>query len=485
MDGYTGKYLLKYLRCIDRLRLYKNVEDTMNTEWKKLMWVLCLTALCTTLILADDIALTVYNSNLGVVLEKRDLTFTEGTGRIGFTDVPSQIDATSVTFELADASKSVDILEQNYAYDLVSPDKIYSKFIDHTIEIITEKGDLFSGVLLSYSGGYLVIKQADSKIRSILTGTVRDVTFPELPDGLITRPTLFWKYISDFTGGATAKVGYQTTGIKWQAEYVGVLSEDEKTLDLTGWVSLDNKSGKTYKDATLKVVAGDVNRVRPEIRGGRTMDLLSMETSLAKAPTGFQEKAFFEYHLYTLPRKATVANNEIKQITMFEPAKAEVEKELRYYATQGNKKVNISLNMKNSEEVGLGMPLPAGRARIFKADTDESLILLGEDRITHTARNEKLKLKIGDAFDVVGETTEVSRRRISDKVTEFDYRIEVRNQKDEPARIIVDRGMGGFWEITNTSVDYVKKSSQKVEWTLDIPAEDKGVIDFTVRITYR
>ena len=434
-------------------------------------------------IIADDVSLTVYNSNLGVVLEKRNLTFEKGTGRIGFTDVPTQIDATSVTFELADPKKSVDILEQNYAYDLVSPDKIYSKFIDHTIDIITEKGDLFSGVLLSYSGGYLVIKQADGKIRSILTGSVRDVTFPELPEGLITRPTLFWKYNSDFTGDAVAKVGYQTTGIDWHAEYVGILSDDEKNLDLTGWVSIDNKSGKSYQDAILKVVAGDINRVQ-QTDNYQNMRVYEMAKAAPMA-TGFQEKAFFEYHLYTLPRKATVANNEIKQIAMFEPATATVEKELRYNANQGSDKVKITIKMKNSKEVGLGMPLPAGRVRVFKADTDESLILLGEDQIDHTPRNEEVKINIGDAFDVVGETTEVSRRRISDKVNEFDYRIEVRNQKDEPARVIVEKSFGGFWEITTSSVDYTKKSSQTVEWTLDVPAEGKGVIDVTLRLTYQ
>lgn len=456
----------------------------MKMELKKTLAAICLFVICAAPTIADDISLTVYNSNLGVVLEKRDLTFMEGNGRIGFTDVPSQIDATSVTFELADASKSVDILEQNYAYDLVSPDKIYSKFIDHSIDIVTEKGDLFTGTLLSFSGGYLVIQQADGKIRSILTSAVRDVTFPELPDGLITRPTLFWNYQSDFTGNAMAKVGYQTSGINWQAEYVGILSDDEKGLDLTGWVSIDNKSGKSYKDATLKVVAGDINRATDNVRRGRYGEAELMTMAAPKA-AGFQEKAFFEYHLYTLPRKATVADNEIKQIAMFEPAMASVEKELRYNANPGNDNVNISIKMKNSEEVGLGMPLPAGRVRIFKADTDESLILLGEDRIDHTARNEEVKIKVGDAFDVVGETTEVSRRRISDKVTEFDYRIEVRNQKDEAVQVVVEKSMGGFWDITNTSVDFVKKSANKVEWTLDIPAEDKGVVDFTMRITYR
>jgi len=449
--------------------------------WQKAIIIALATMIVAPAAMADDIALTVYNSDLGVVREIRSLTFQQGNGRIAFTDVAANIDATSVTFALVDTTKAVDILEQNYAYDLVSPDKIYSKYIDQIVDIVTEKGEAFSGTLLSYTGGYLVIKQADGKIRSIVQGTVRDVTFPELPDGLVTRPTLFWLYRSDFSGTTDAVVGYQTSGINWHAEYVGVLSDDEKTLDLTGWVSIDNRSGKSYQNARLKVIAGDINRAQPVPRRG--YDYLTKAAMPMAEAAGFEEKPFFEYHMYTLPRPATVANNEIKQISMFEPATAVVEKEMRYNAEPQSKDVNIYIKMKNSETVGLGMPLPAGRVRVFKADTDKSLILLGEDRIDHTPRNEEVKLTIGKAFDVVGETTEVSRRRISDRVYESDFRIEVRNQKDTPVKVVVSKNLSNFWEILNTSVDYVKKSANRVEWTLDIKANDKAEIDFTVRIT--
>lgn len=451
---------------------------------KRIFEILGLATLILTLAIpaiADEIAVTVYNSDLGVVRETRNLEFAQGEGKIKFTDVASRIDATSVTFDIVDSTKEVDILEQNYDFDLVNPDKIYNKYIDNNIEIVTEKGELFNGKLLSYAGGYLVIEQTDGKIKTISKSWVRDVTFPDLPEGLITRPTLFWDYQSNFTGPAEAIVGYQTSGMIWHAEYVGILDENDSLLDLTGWVSINNNSGKTYKDATLKVVAGEIHRARPQYDRGRGF----AEVSLAAAPkaVGFEEKAFFEYHLYTLPRKATLKNNQIKQISMFEPAKAVVKKELRYTSGQGRGDVNIFIKMNNSQEVGLGMPLPAGRVRIFKADSDKSLILLGEDRIDHTPRNEDVKLRIGKSFDVIGETTEVSRRRISDKITEYDYRIEVRNQKDEAVTVIIERGFGGFWEILNTSLDYNKKSASRIEWTLDIEPEEKGVIDFTFRLT--
>lgn len=212
------------------------------------------------------------------------------------------------------------------------------------------------------------------------------------------------------------------------------------------------------------------------------MDMLATGVPKAAA-VGFEEKPFFEYHLYTLPRRATVADNEIKQISMFEPAMAQVEKELRYNAEPKNKTVYVFIKTRNSQEVGLGMPLPSGRVRVFQEDSDGAMILLGEDRIDHTPRNEEIKLTIGEAFDVVGETVTVSQRRISDKTTEIDYRVEVRNQKEEPVKVIVSKKLYGFWDITSTSVDFVKKSANEVEWTLDIAAEGKAEIDFTVRVT--
>lgn len=453
----------------------------MVTIWQKTILTLILALTPLSLAWADDISLTVYNTDLGVVRELRNLTFEKGSGRIAFKDVAAHIDPTSVSFVMADTTIGVGILEQNYAFDLVSPDKIYGKYIDQNIDIITEKGDLFSGTLLSFTGGYLIIKQTDGKIRSIVQGTVRDVTFPDLPDGLITRPTLFWLYNSSFAGAADAIVSYQTSDIQWQAEYVGVLSDDDKTLDLTGWVSIDNRSGKTYKDAKLKVVAGDINRAR------QPMPVYDKEMTLratAMAPSaGFEEKPFFEYHLYTLPRPATIADNEIKQVAMFDPAHSAVQKELRYNAEPNQKDVTVYIKTKNTKEAGLGMPLPAGRVRIFKADSDKSMVLLGEDRIDHTPRNEEVKINIGNAFDVVGETNVVSQRQISDKITEADYRIEIRNQKDKPATVVISKNLGSFWEITASSVDYVKKSAFLVEWSIDVPAEGKGVIDFTVRYT--
>ncbi len=447
----------------------------------KNMWfiILFLTLLASAAI--ADVHVTVYNSNLGVIRETRSLEFQKGTGIISFVDVPTAIDATSVGFELVDKSKSVAILEQNYAYDLVSPDKIYSKYIDKDIDLYNKDGQLFSGTLLSFSSGSLVLRDKTDKIQIISLNQIVNVNFPELPEGLITRPTLFWKYNSSFTGKADAHVSYQTGGMNWTAEYVGILSNDEKTMGLNGWASITNNSGATYTDATLKLVAGNINRA-PVQRDRGMMESLKFS---AKAPApGFEEKAFFEYHLYTLPRPATLANNEIKQISLFDPATTAVDKVYDYNPDQDDKSVSVKLKFKNSKETGLGMPLPAGRVRIFKADTDKSMILLGEDRIDHTPRDEEVKLTIGSAFDVKGEMKVKDFSKISNQIDEQTIEMTLRNHKDQDITVNIEKNLYGDWEILQSSHEYEKTDASTIKFVVPVAANGKTVVTFKVRTTH-
>jgi len=428
---------------------------------------------------ADDISITVYNSNLGVVHETRALEFEKGDGNVSFTDVPSQIDPTSVGFELVDPGKSVAILEQNYAYDLVSPEKIYSKYVDRKIDLFDETGNMFSGTLLSFSGGAFVLQGDNGRVQTIRTEQVVNANFPDLPEGLITRPTLFWLYSSDFSGQADCKVSYQTAGIDWTAEYVGILSEDEKKLNLTGWSSINNRSGATYKEATLKLIAGDIHRA-PKART-RPRGMLDEAVMLKAAAPGFEEKEFFEYHMYTLPRKATIADNEIKQISLFEPASTDVKKEYYYQPEINNKKVKVSVEFVNSKTSGLGIPLPAGRARIFKADDDGSMILLGEDKIDHTPRDEEVKLTIGYAFDISAEEKITGYDKISPQVEERRYEIELRNHKKENVTINVEKRLYGDWDITQSSHKYNVKDANTITFDVSVNSNAGQTIKFTVR----
>lgn len=430
---------------------------------------------------ADEIAVTVYNSNLGVVSETRSLDFDKGIGELAFRDVPSMIDPASVRFGLADDGQGVTILEQNYGYDLVSSDKLYAKYIDKQVDLVDKDGNLFSGILLAYGGNSVTLKDKSGKIKIVSLEHVIETNFPDLPEGLITRPTLFWKYNSTLDGGRDAEVSYQTGGMSWEAEYVGLLNDTETKLDLSGWASINNSSGKTYKDASLKLIAGDINRAQ-QPRGAAVDRFSAKGVSLAET---FEEKAFFEYHMYTLPRKTTVADKQIKQVSLFEPASSGVEKIYLYRPDYNAEDVTVQVEFINSEKGGLGMPLPAGRVRIFKADTDGSMILLGEDRIGHTPRDEKVKLTIGTAFDVKAEQKTKNVTRISNKVEEREFEIVLKNRKDSDVTVRVEKNLYGYWEIIQSSFEYKKEQANQVSFAIPVKAGAEVTLSLTVRFTSR
>ncbi len=312
---------------------------------------------------------------------------------------------------------------------------------------------------------------------------ISEVNFPVLPEGLITRPTLFWKYASDFKGKTDCNISYQTSGMNWTAEYVGLISADDKELDISGWASINNQSGKTYTDATLKLIAGDINRATQEIRGGRTYK--AMTASMDFKSKGFEEKSFFEYHMYTLPRKATLANKENKQISLFEPAQTKAEKIFLYKPDFNPKKVEVALKFKNSKEFGLGMPLPAGRFRLFKADDDGSKILLGEDKIDHTPKDEKVRIKVGYAFDLTPEYTIANMKRISSQVEEQDFEITLKNHKDENVTIEIEKKLYGFWEIIEADFEFDKKDANTIKFKANIAKNGSKTLKFKVRFDHR
>ncbi len=433
--------------------------------------------------LADDIAVTIYNSNLGVVSETRKLEFKKGAGQLAFRDVPAQIDASSVRFEALAPGKNVSILEQNYAFDLIGPEQMYAKYIDNEIELIDKDGKLYSGTLLAYSGGSATLKESSGRVKIVLMQNISEVNFPALPDGLITRPTLFWLYDSNTDGSIPCRVGYQTSGLNWNAEYVGVLDKAESKLDLSGWSSINNTSGKSYKNATLKLIAGDINRVSPRMgRGGMTMEL-AMDA--AKAAPGFEEKAFFEYHMYTLPRKATIADKEIKQISLFDPAKTTVQKVYLYQPDQNATQVRVAVKFKNSQQQGLGMPLPEGRIRMFKADDDGALVLLGEDQIKHTPKDEEMDIKVGYAFDIAAEERVTNQSQVSNKVTDYDYENEIRNHKTEPVTVKIEKKFYGFWTVQQADFKYVKKDANTLVFELPVKAGETVTVRYRIRMSYR
>lgn len=435
-----------------------------------------------------SVAVTVYNQDLGLVKDVRELDFQKGKSVIKFTDVAAQIDPTSVHFKPVDIADKVAILEQNYQYDLVSSTKILEKYVDKEIELFTKAGapsgqdKSYKGILLSYSNENLTLKEPEGAIRIVRLKEVRDMYFPSLPEGLITKPTLVWLLDSQVSGKRKAEVSYLTSGINWHAEYVAVVDQLDQNLELAGWVSIDNRSGATYKDAKVKLIAGEVHRVREE----RIPPRMAKEVfaTAAGAPS-FEEKPFFEYHLYTLMRPSTIKDNEIKQVSLFPTTNVGVKKIFTYDGARDEKRVKVELEFKNSSSAGLGMPLPKGKIRVYKADVDKSLEFVGEDLIDHTPKDEKVRVFLGNAFDIVGERNKTDFRQLGKDVTEESYEIKLRNHKEEAVEVVVVEHLQVYteWEIIESNFEYEKKDASTIEFKVSLEKDEEKILNYTVRYT--
>ncbi|MEW5876316.1 MAG: hypothetical protein AB1752_14200, partial [Candidatus Zixiibacteriota bacterium] len=323
------------------------------------------------------------------------------------------------------------------------------------------------------------LQMPDGSLRIISREQTADVSLAKLPDGLITRPTLVWGLDSRIEGKHEAEVRYLTGQIGWHAEYVATVSPDETSLNLGGWVSIDNQTGATYADATIKLIAGDVNRVQDDRYPMPKMAMAAME----RADQGFEEKAFFEYHLYTLKRPSTLRDREIKQLALFDPVDVTVTKRFEYDGSRNDSKVRVALEFQNNAGAGLGIPLPMGKIRVMKADTDGSLEFIGEDRIDHTPKDEKVRVTLGNAFDVVGERIHKDHRQITTRTNEDDFEIILRNHKTETVSVVVVERIWGDWTITQSSAEHHKKDASTAEWTLSVPPDGETRLTFTVRRT--
>lgn len=450
------------------------------------------------------VALTIYNQNFGVVRETRELDITDGTVR--FQDVAKQIDPTSVHFSsLTDPSAKV--LEQNYEYDLVSADKLLEKYIDREITVKTVGGAVYSGKLQSFDPSQIVLAQADNKGIAMIQRpqNIVDIQFGELPGGLITRPSLVWKVATAQPGKQTVEIAYQTQGINWNTDYNLVLNPDETAADLNGWVTINNQSGATYRDARLKLVAGDVHRVQPP-RENAPMAMAMRKSMVADEAAGFEEKSFFEYHLYTLGRPATVADNQTKQIELLTATAVPLTKiylyegqpQYRFYgglqmgdefgSDNSNTKVKVFFEVANSQQNHLGMALPKGKIRISKRDpADNSLEFVGEDEIDHTPKNEKIRITTGDAFDIVGERkrTNFTLSTGGHMATES-FEIKVRNHKDTPVEVLVKETLYRWnqWEISESSSKHIKFDSNTIHFPVTIEKDGEKVVTYTVKYTW-
>ncbi|MBA7644132.1 hypothetical protein ES703_51869 [subsurface metagenome] len=435
------------------------------------------------------VGLTIYNDNFAVVRQSQQMSFEQGLSTVKFTDVASAIDPTTVNFRCMSAPGAVSILEQNYEYDLVNTNSLLKRYIDKNVTLSlkgsgADTGKELTGLLLAALGNDLILKSETNDFEIVDRSSVEEISLKELPDDLVTRPTLVWLANAKERGDQLCRVTYTTGQISWNADYSAVLNADETKIDFTGWVTIDNKSGATYEDAIIKLIAGDIRRVtgpRPVKR--RRMRALEMQ---AAAP-GFEEKPFMEYHLYTLGRKSTIHNNQVKQIEFITPALGVPTKKLYIYErSQQKDKVQIKLEFENTKKSNLGIALPKGRVRVFKKDpADDMLEFVGEDRIDHTAGKEKLLLYIGNAFDVVPEYTLLDSKPSRRKRVEI-HKIELRNRKDKAVTVFVDEKFSAWvnWTIDESTHKYEKRDARTARFEVKIALDSVATIQYTAAQTW-
>ncbi|NQT33809.1 DUF4139 domain-containing protein [bacterium] len=427
-----------------------------------------------------EIAVTVYNEDLGLIREIREIDFPKGTDEVRFTDVAARIIPTSVHFN----SSGAELLEQNYEYDLMDSDKLLSKYVDRRVELVTEGDEFFAGTLLSAFGD-IVLSEKDGSIRTLSREKIINIHFPDLPEGLITRPTLVWLVKSGKAGRRNAEISYLTSGMSWESEYVAVTDEKDENIELTGWVNITNHSGATYENARIKLIAGDVQVIQQTRRRDKRRRSRETATVMAlSAEGGFVEQAFYEYHLYTLQRPSTIRENQIKQIALFPTASVtSVEKEYRMEWSGEKGKARVTLIFINTEKNDLGIPLPKGKIRVYKEGPDGGLEFIGEDKIDHTPRHEKVKISTGKAFDIVGE------RLMKEKIKrgndwEYEYEIKLRNRKEEKIEVIVPETVRGDWTILEATDGWEKISANLIEWRIELKPDEERIVTYRVLIKY-
>jgi hypothetical protein len=437
-----------------------------------------------------EVAITIYNGNWGLVKDVRELTLGPGGSEVRFMDVASQIDPTTVHLKSLTDPTGLRILEQNYEYDLLNPQKLLDKFVGKSVKLMTSDGTLVDAILLSNNNG--PIYKINGQIHLGHSGRV---ILPEIPDNLIPKPTLVWLLQNRTGRSQRVEASYLTGGMTWKADYVVVLNAKDTGGDLSGWVTIDNKSGATYADAALKLVAGDIHRAatRKEMR-----DALEIAARKAEAPQAarqFQQESFFEYHLYSLDGRTTIKHNQVKQISLMSVNEIPIKKELHYYGASQyyrgplgtpvpNQKIGVFLEIANKEQHRLGMPLPKGTIRVYKAASDGSLQFIGEDIIDHTPKNEKVKIKMGEAFDVVGERTQRDWKKIAWNVYETEWDVQIRNHKKEDVQVTIIEPVPGDWEVIKTSHPYEKAEAHTLKYVVTVPKDDKVTVTYRVRMRW-
>jgi hypothetical protein len=451
--------------------------------------------------LADQqsVAVTIYNENLALIKDLRRVTLEAGRNRLALREVSGRMRPETALLRSVSHPGSLSLLEQNFDFDLLTPGKLLEKYVGRDVRIVrthptTGAESTETATVLAASAG-VVLKIGDR----IETGLPGRIVYDAVPANLRDRPTLMTELDAARAGAQSVELSYLSGGLSWKADYVAELNASDGALDLNGWVTLTNTSGTAYPNAKLQLVAGDVNRVRDEMRmaakAGRMRDVAE-----AAPASQMAQEALFEYHLYTLSRPTTIADNQTKQVALLGAQAVPVAKELLlqgsdyYYRSSvgavGQRiKVGVYVQFENREASRLGVPMPKGVVRVYKKDSAGNAQFVGEDRIDHTPKNEMVRLKLGDAFDVTADKkqTDFKRREPTNRasyVYESAYEIVVRNAKKEAATVVVREPVPGDWMMLEESQRHAKVAAGTAEWKLKVPAEGATTLRYRVLVRY-
>ncbi|MGB7283523.1 MAG: DUF4139 domain-containing protein [Candidatus Acidiferrum sp.] len=441
-----------------------------------------------------DLNVTVYNSNIALIRDVRNLSLPDGSFRLKFMDIAATVNPATVHFRSLTAPDKLSVLEQNYEYDLLEPAKLLHKYVGREVTLVravqesgTTKYEEIKATLLSDNNG-----QVWKIGNDIVTGAYAEsYRFPDIPANLYDRPTLLMSLENSGPRKQQIETSYLANNLSWNADYVLTVSRDDKAADLDGWVTLTNNSGTAFHNARLQLVAGDLNRVTSAAGG-----VVMREQFMAKAAPApqFQQENFSEYHLYTLGRRTSVENQETKQISLLEGSGVPVEKLFvvngnnYYYRSQQapgspiKDPVMVYYKFKNDEKSGLGIPLPAGNVRVYQKDSHGGILFIGEDRIGHTPKDEDVTVHIGNAFDVVAERKQTDYKHVDTHTWELEYEITLRNHKDTPITVEVNEPIGGDWEMLDSSYKFTKTAAFAAQFQVPVAANGTSVLKYRVRV---
>jgi hypothetical protein len=446
-----------------------------------------------------EVAVTIYNENLALVKDLRKINLKRGATALAFRDVSAKMRPETALLRSVSAPGSLSVTEQNFDFDLLSPRKLLEKYVGQTVTIVRTHpttGVETSEVAQVLAANDGVVLKIGNRIE---TGIPGRIVYSDVPENLRDRPTLVMSLNNTSSAPQDMELSYLTGGLAWKADYVVELNATEDKLDMSGWVTLTNTSGASYRNAKLQLVAGDVNQVKEKVlvTGSRAMQMAAVP--VAKV-ADMQEESLFEYHLYTLNRPTTIAEKQTKQVALLSASGVPARKEFLLqgndyyyqsaYGDLGQKmKIGAFIEFDNKESAQLGMPLPKGVIRVYKKDSNGNAQFIGEDSVDHTPKNEKVRLKLGDAFDVTADKKQTDFKKIAgtskyNYIFESGYEIVLKNAKKEPVTVTVQEPMPGDWQVLSSNHPHTKASSNTAVWKVTVPAEGSSKLVYRAQVRY-